>query len=187
HAARFLSEQGAVLVGVADSQGTVSNPEGLDVAALIALKQAGKKVTDLAGAEVLDRDAVIGLACDIWIPAARPDVVHDENVQQLKTRLVAQGANIPFTAGAEKYLHEQGILCLPDFIANAGGVICAAKEYQGSSETAAFQAIAEKIQRNTKEVLAAAKKDNLLPREAAVQLARRRLEKAMGFRRWNLF
>ncbi len=187
HAARFLAEQGAILVGAADSKGTLYNPEGLDVAALIEHKQSGKSVTDFAGGEVLDSDAVIDIACDIWIPAARPDVVHDDNVKRLNTRLVVQGANIPFTSGAEKQLHEQGVICVPDFIANAGGVICAAMEYHGSSETAAFQTIAEKIRRNTEQVLEESKNSGILPREAAVQLARRRVEKAMSFRRWNLF
>ena len=66
-----------------------------------------------------------------------------------KTRLVAQGANIPCTAEAEAMLHARGMLVLPDFIANAGGVICAATEYHGGTEAAAFAAIAEKIGRNT--------------------------------------
>ena len=56
------------------------------------------------------------------------DVVTAENVHRLRTRVVAQGANIPCTAEAEKRLHAQGVLCLPDFIANAGGVICASVE-----------------------------------------------------------
>jgi len=187
HAARFLTEQGAVLVGAADSKGTLFNPKGLDVATLIEHKQAGQSVIDFAGGKALDSDAVIDIECDIWIPAARPDVIHDDNVKRLNTRMVVQGANIPFTAGAEQYLHEQGIICVPDFIANAGGVICAAMEYHGSSETAAFQTIAEKIRRNTAQVLEESKESGILPREAAVKLARRRVEKAMSFRRWNLF
>ena len=187
HAARFLTEQGAVLIGAADSKGTLYNPKGLDVAALIEHKQTDKSVTSFAGGKALDSDAVIDIECDIWIPAARPDVIHDDNVKRLNTRMVVQGANIPFTTGAEQYLHEQGIICVPDFIANAGGVICAAMEYHGSSETAAFQTIAEKVRRNTAQVLETSKNSDILPREAAVKLARCRVEKAMSFRRWNLF
>lgn len=186
-AARFLTEKGAVLVGAADSKGTIHNPEGLDVTALTGLKQAGHSVTNYARGEALDRDAVIGIPCDIWIPAARPDVVHEDNVQRLDTRLVVQGANIPFTTTAEKILHEKGVLCVPDFIANAGGVICAAMEYHGASESAALQTIEDKVRRNTALVLEASKSQGILPRQAAVDLARRRVEKAMSFRRWNLF
>jgi glutamate dehydrogenase (NAD(P)+) len=66
------------------------------------------------------------LECKLGFPAARPDVVRKENVNRLTTKLVPQGANIPFTPEAEHILHEKGVLVLPDFIANAGGVICAA-------------------------------------------------------------
>ena len=187
HAARFLADKGAVLVGAADSRGAVHFPEGIDVARLGAMKAEGRGVTDYPGARVLDRDAVVGIECDIWIPAARPDVVNEENVRQLKTKLVVQGANIPFMEGAERILHERGVLCVPDFIANAGGVICAAMEYHGTCESAAMEAIAEKVRRNTTEVLKRVENEQILPRQAAVEMAERRVRKAMSFRRWSLF
>jgi glutamate dehydrogenase (NAD(P)+) len=94
NASRFLIEKGAMLVGVADSAGAIHNPDGLDVARLIELKHAGNDVTAYSDAEALDRDAVIDIECDIWIPAARPDVIDESNVQRLNTRLVVEGANI---------------------------------------------------------------------------------------------
>ncbi len=187
HAARFLSEKGAVLVGVADSRGSSYNPDGLDIDALTELKKAGKSVAEYEDGKGMEREAVIGMECDIWIPAARPDVINEGNVHLLKTKLVICGANIPITAGAEKTLHEKGILCVPDFIANAGGVICAAMEYEGSTQAAVFQAITEKIRRNTEEVLSQASMKNILPRAAAVKLATERVKKAMGFRRFSIF
>ncbi len=186
HAARFLAGKGAVLVGAADSRGTISNPEGLDVAALIRLKEEGRSVVDYPGGERLDRDAVVGLACDIWIPAARPDVIHEGNVDQVKARLVLEGANIPVTAEAERILHERGVLCVPDFIANAGGVICAAMEYQKASESAVLQTIEQKLRRNTRMVLEQAEQEQMLPREAAKRLALERVRRAMSFRRFSL-
>ena len=102
HAARFLTQAGALLVGVADSQGATFSAEGLDLADLIRLKDQGGSVADYREGERLDRDAVVGLPCDIWIPAARPDVVDETNVDRLQARLVVQGANIPFTPGAER-------------------------------------------------------------------------------------
>ncbi|HWR87927.1 MAG TPA: Glu/Leu/Phe/Val dehydrogenase [Acidiferrobacterales bacterium] len=187
HAARFLANQGAVLVAASDSCGTIHDPGGLDLGTLIPLKEAGKAVCDYPGGQKLERDAVIGIECDIWIPAARPDVVSEANVQQLKTKLVVQGANIPFTVGAEKILHERGILVVPDFIANAGGVICAAMEYHGASQSAAFAAIEEKLRTNTKHVLEMVKMQKLLPRDAAMYLAVSRVKTAMGFRRWAIY
>lgn len=187
NAARFLTENGAVLVAVADSLGTIYNPEGLDVDALITLKEAGGSVVDHPEGERLERDAVIDIDCDIWIPAARPDVLNEDNVHRLRTKLVVEGANIPITPGAEEYLHEKGILCVPDFIANAGGVICAAMEYEGSSECAVLQAIEAKVRLNTRIMLKESTSKGLLPREAAVDLALTRIRKAMGYRRWSLF
>ena len=100
--------------------------------------------------------------------------------------MVLQGANIPFTAAAEKVLHERGVLCIPDFIANAGGVICAAMEYRGASQATAFQVIEEKIRENTREVLARARREGILPRQAALELATERVKRAMGYRRHSL-
>ena len=178
---------GAVLVGAADSRGTIYNPQGLNVNALIELKQAGKSVADYTDGKKLDRDAVVDLESDIWIPAAQPDVIDENNVTRLKTKLVVEGANIPITCGAEKYLHENDVLVLPDFIANAGGVICAAMEYQGASQTAAFHAIEEKLRRNTKQMLEGATTKEIPPREAARGIVVQRLKRCMGYRRWSLF
>jgi len=187
HAARFLTENGAVLVGAADSRGTIYNPRGLDVNGLIALKDAGKSVAAYTEGEKRDRDAVIELECDIWIPAARPDVINETNVSRLKTRLVMEGANIPITQGAERWLHENGVLCVPDIIVNAGGVISAAMEYRGASPSAAFQTIKEKMRLNTRLVLEDAATRGIMPREAAVELALDRLKRCMSYRRWSLF
>ncbi|MGB5539686.1 MAG: Glu/Leu/Phe/Val dehydrogenase [Gammaproteobacteria bacterium] len=187
HVARFLTAKGARLVAVADSRGAVHNPAGLDLNALLELKAAGKSVADYSDGTRLDSDAIIDVECDIWIPAARPDVVNAENVHRLKTRLVVEGANIPFTLAAEEYLHERGVLCIPDFIANAGGVICAAMEYHGATQTAALQTIEEKLRRNTEQVLESARRKLVLPRQAAIEMAEQRVRTAMGFRRFSLF
>jgi glutamate dehydrogenase (NAD(P)+) len=187
NAARFLSGRGAVLVGAADSRGAIHNPSGLAVDALIELKAAGKSVADYPDGERLQRDAVVGLDCDVWIPAARPDVIHADNQGELKARLVIEGANIPITQEAEASLHERGVLCVPDFIANAGGVICAAMEYKGATESAALQSIEEKLRRNTREVLESARERGILPRQAAEELALGRVRRAMDFRRYSLF
>lgn len=184
--ARFLLDKGAVLVAVADSCGAVHDPKGLNFNTLIELKQAGKSVADYPGSTAIDRDALIDVECDIWIPAARPDVIHADNVGRLNTRLVIEGANIPITHDAEKLLYDRGILCVPDFIANAGGVICAAMEYQGASQAAALASIEEKLRRNTEMVLSAAKSQGILPRQAAMDLALQRVRKAMSFRRWSV-
>ncbi|MDJ0902447.1 MAG: Glu/Leu/Phe/Val dehydrogenase [Xenococcus sp. MO_188.B8] len=182
HAARFLSSKGVVLIGAADSQGTLLNTQGIDVDELIKLKNIGKSVIDYPEGIKIDRDAVIDIECDIWIPAARPDVVRAENATTLRTKLVVQGANIPFTLEAEQICHERNILVVPDFIANAGGVICGAVEYRGGTKVMAFQTIEEKIHQNSTQVLEQATKMGKLPRQVAVGLAQERVRKAMGYK-----
>jgi glutamate dehydrogenase (NAD(P)+) len=186
HAARFLALQGAVLVAASDSQGTIVNAHGLDVFALTRHKDAGNPVSTYAEGRAQPAEAIIDIDCDIWIPAARPDVIHENNVARLRTRLIPQGANIPITPRAEAMLAERGVMVVPDFIANAGGVICAAMEYAGATQSAAFQVIEERIIANTEAVLAQAKAKKITPRQAAIELATARVREAMTYRRFGI-
>jgi glutamate dehydrogenase/leucine dehydrogenase len=182
--ARFLAERGAILVAAADSKGTVHDSRGLDIEKLCALKAAGHSVLDHSDGRMLDQKAIVGVDCDIWVPAARPDVLTRENAADIKARLVLQGANIPATEEAERILYERGVLSVPDFIANAGGVICGAIEYHGGTQTTAFETIEENIRFNTQAVLAAARDHRIPPRQAAIDLAEERVRKAMKLRRF---
>jgi glutamate dehydrogenase (NAD(P)+) len=183
-AARRFVERGSVIVAVADSSGTVTDPAGLDVEELIAVKAEGRHVTDFAGGRKLERQAVIGVDCDVLIPAARPDAINMNNVDSVKATLIVQGANIGVSDEAETLLHRRGVLCLPDFISNAGGVICAAIEYHDGTQSQAFAAIREKISANTAEVLQRARKTGCRPRDAAVAMATERVRTAVRLRRW---
>lgn len=183
HAARFLVERGALLVAAADSQGTIINPDGLDVIALLAWKKAGNAVAAFNGGIAKDVEAVVDAECDVWIPAARPDVLTEVNVGRIKAKVVLEGANIPASYAAEKRLAQRGVLVIPDFIANSGGVICASVEYHGGTESAAMTAIEDKIRSNTQAVLSRSKALQILPRDAAIQMAEERVRTAMTFRK----
>ena len=187
HSARFLADRGVKLVAAADSGGTVHDAAGLDIEALVQLKRAGQSVTALPGTTALDKNAITSIPCDIWIPAARPDVIHAGNVENVNTKVILEGANIAITHDAEEILAARGIIVVPDFIANAGGVICAAMEYSGAGKSAAFDAIWEKVSTNTRLVLAASARDGCLPRASATALAQTRLESAMATRRFSLY
>ena len=182
HAARFLARRGARLVAASDSRGAVHDPAGLDLEALIAHKRAGGSVGAFPDGQPLDAEALVAVPCDIWIPAARPDTLRADNVDRLQARVVLQGANIPATEPAERWMHAHGIVSVPDFVANAGGVICAAVEYHGGTEAAAFAMIEEKIRANTLETLERSRRDGILPREAAIRMARSRVQEAMRYR-----
>jgi glutamate dehydrogenase (NAD(P)+) len=185
HAARFLAEENAILVAVSDSRGAARHDAGLDLDALDRLKAKGRSVGELDAAETIDPDDLIGVPCDIWIPAAGPDVIHAGNVDRLQARLVLEGANIPATETAEQRLHDRGVVVVADFVANAGGVICAAMEYRGVGRTLAFQEIADRVGANTETVLTSARRKSLPPRQAARSIAEARVRKAMALGRWS--
>ena len=185
HAAKFLSAKGAILVCASDTGGALIDKNGLSVPELVALKDTGRPLFDYVGGEKVDRDSIIDVPCDIWIPAARPDVIRADNVARLKTRMMVEGANIPLSLDAEQALHDRGVIVVPDFIANAGGVICASIEYRGGTQRAAFDYIDEKIRSNTHNVLEESRRTGVTPRVAAEALARERVMAATATRRWR--
>jgi len=181
-AARFLVEKGAVLVAASDTGGTIYNPEGLDYKELIKIKESRRSVAEYKDGHIKGLEEIFSLDADILIPAATPDVINMGNVNMIKARLVLQGANIPATKEAEEVLHRNGILSVPDFIANAGGVIMAAMEYAKKREQEAFDAIETRIRANTSLVLEKSENEKILPRQAAVEIAKERVLKAMRYR-----
>jgi glutamate dehydrogenase (NAD(P)+) len=185
NAARFFAERGAVLVAAADYSGAVHNDDGIDVAALTEHVEADGRIIDFDGGERLQREAIISVDCDILVPAARPDVIRADNQATVKARLIVPGANIGVTERAETMLHKRGVFCVPDFIANAGGVICGAVEYGGGTEAQVFPIIDEKIRGNTAEMIKRMKDGRILPRQAAVAMARERVGAAMQYQRFN--
>jgi glutamate dehydrogenase/leucine dehydrogenase len=182
-AARFLAERKARVVAVADSSGGTADPDGLELEKLEARKAEGNPVVTFPDAAPITHEQLVEVDCDVWVPAARPDVIDAANVGRLRARLVLEGANIPVTPEAEALLHERGVTVIPDFIANAGGVICAATELHGGTRAQAFAAIAEKIRANTAAVLQRVAEAGITPREAAEALARERVAEAATYRR----
>jgi len=168
-------------VAASDIQGLIYDPHGLDVEALRQAKQvAGTICAYEKTATRLAKEQIFALPCEIFIPAARPDTLHKERAIELKARLVVEGANIPATPGAEKILFERGILVVPDFIANAGGIICCSVEFHGGDEQKAFAVIKDRIRKNTAELLERLVDGKLTPREAAMGLAEARVRAAMN-------
>ena len=185
NAARFFAEKGSILVAAADYSGAVHDAHGLDVAALIEHVEKGGRIADFEGGQRLHRDAIVSVDCDILVPAARPDVIRADNQATVTAKLIVPGANIGVTEDAEAMLYKRGVFCVPDFIANAGGVICAALEYGGGTQGQLFPLIDEKVRGNTAEMLDRMKKGRVLPREAAVAMARERVGEAMKYQRFN--
>lgn len=181
-AARFLAERGAIIIATCDTGGAIYDPDGIDVAALTEFKKSGGSVKDSGLGKPLTHEEMLKMESDIFIPSARPDVFTEDNQNWLKTKLVLEGANIPITHEAAEIMRDRGIVIVPDVIANAGGVICAATEYQRMSEKQAFERIEATISRNTAEVLERVLKQGQYPHAAAILMAKERLKEAMTFR-----
>jgi glutamate dehydrogenase/leucine dehydrogenase len=182
-AALFLSERGSKIVAVSDTKGMVYNPHGLDCKRLISIKDETGTVINYKDGEIKDKEEIFTIDCHILIPAATPDVITIQNVNEVKARIILQGANIPVTSDAERILFERGVLSVPDFIANAGGVIMAAMEYAKKSEKEAFSSISEKIKKNTELILNMSYEKKIPPREAAEKIALDRVIRAMRYKR----
>ncbi len=185
HAARYLSQRGAILTVATDLDGTIHNEDGIDIEELVRVMKSTRGISGYRNAKKLPREAFVDIPCDIFVPAAQPDVITEENAHRIQCKLILQGANIPCKGNSEQILHERGILSVPDFVANAGGVICGSVEYHGGTKNQAFTEIAEKMRENTRAVLKKSAREKVLPREAALVLAKERVKEAMSYRRAN--
>jgi len=121
-AARIFSDNGAKVVAIQDVTGTVHSSAGIDPrAALEHLRQTGK-IVGLAGTETLEPNELWDVDCDVLIPAALEGVITEKNAGRIRARVVVEGANGPTTPAADDILRDNGVLLVPDVLANAGGV-----------------------------------------------------------------
>jgi glutamate dehydrogenase (NAD(P)+) len=125
HAVRLLAEAGATVVAVSDVSGGYFCADGLDVRELLEYVKDGDGTLtdyDAQGVEMVSHEDFMGVDCNVLIPAAIEAAIHAGNVDTIKARIVAEGANLPVTPDADRVLQEKGILVIPDLLANAGGV-----------------------------------------------------------------
>ena len=133
--ALILADQGASIVAVSDSSGGIYKPDGLDVAAAVEHKRTNRSFDGFDGAEAITNEDLLILDCDVLAPCALEQVVTADNADNVKARIVAEGANGPVTPEADQILDERGVLVLPDVLANAGGVVVSYFEWvQGLQE-----------------------------------------------------
>jgi glutamate dehydrogenase/leucine dehydrogenase len=121
-AARLFGEAGAKVIGVSDSTGGVTSESGIDCNAALAHKKQSGSVVGLAGTKNITNDELLHLKCDVLIPAAFENQIRDDNVRDVKAKLIAEAANGPTTPAADRVLFERGVPVIPDILANSGGV-----------------------------------------------------------------
>jgi len=119
-----LAKLGVKIIGVSTVNGALYDKGGLDINKLIDLKKKYKDdLVNYYGTECLKKkELLLEMETDILIPCARTWSINAANMKNIKAKIIVPGANVPFTKEAEEFLHQKGILCLPDFICNLGGV-----------------------------------------------------------------
>jgi glutamate dehydrogenase (NAD(P)+) len=187
-AAEDLSAQGAKILAVSDVSGAVYNKNGLDVARVTHWVKQGNLLVDYADAETISNAELLALDVDVLIPAAIDSVITKENMENVKARLIAEGANGPCTKEAITYLSDKDVFIIPDILCNAGGVIVSYFEWvQGLANFFWDEdEVNKKLHRILKtafdEVLANSRKYNVDMKKAAMCTALAKLEAAMKLR-----
>jgi glutamate dehydrogenase (NAD(P)+) len=175
-AARIISDLGAKVVGVSDAFGAIHREGGIDVHTLRAHVDDGGRLADFPGADQLSPDELLGLDCEVFIPAALGGMIHADNAHLVKARAVIEGANSPTTPNADEILHDNGVLVVPDVLANAGGVVVSYYEWVQNlqhfrwDEREVNDKLGTTMRRAYREVAARAKLDDVPMRVAGFEL-----------------
>lgn len=121
--AELLSSAGMTVVAVSDSSAGLHREAGLDLVALHALKEEGGRFADYGGADRISNEELLTLDVDLLVPAALEAQITRHNADQVRARVIAEGANAPLDPDADQILNDRGVLILPDILVNAGGVV----------------------------------------------------------------
>lgn len=189
HAARLLhQEAGCKIIAISDSKGGILNYDGLDPVAAYEHKQRSGSVIDMDGTESISQEELMTLDCDVLVPAALEGVITRYNASKIRAGIIAEGANGPTTPDADKILYENGILVIPDILANAGGVTVSYFEWVQNLHfySWSLDEIRTKLHRMMTEAFASvhgiAKSQKVDMRTAAYVLAMKRVARAMELR-----
>lgn len=123
YSAKYLQEEGALVIGIAEYEGGIYDEKGLNIEDVFQHRKENRSILDFKDAKNIKNSAeLLEYECDILVPAALENQITEENAPRIKAKIVAEAANGPVTAGAEKILLERGIYIIPDLYLNAGGV-----------------------------------------------------------------
>jgi glutamate dehydrogenase (NAD(P)+) len=184
--AKFLDSSGIKVVAISDVSGFIYNKDGLNIPRLMKDMKGKTKFSDLKGYDIYDKEGIFEVDSDIFIPAAIGDVITDKTASKLlehNVKMVVEAANLPTLPDAGEYLHKNGVWIIPDFIANAGGVIGSFVEYQGRTEKEAFELIKYKIVKAVRNILTEAVVRQENPRTLATEISRQVIYRAMLLRK----
>jgi glutamate dehydrogenase (NAD(P)+) len=179
-AARYLLKEGAKIVALSTIKGAIYNDKGLDMTKLYDLRKSfgDEGILKYKDAKVIGNEELFFLPVEILVPGGRPLVIHEKNVDKVKAKVIASGANIPITEGALESLFKRGVMVVPDFVSNSGGRTAGLSRRSGLNADQAFIAIEKVIGANTREILGAAAKEKINPTKLAINRALDKVRKA---------
>jgi glutamate dehydrogenase (NAD(P)+) len=171
--ALVCARAGARVVAISTIEGALVDPAGLDVDELLELRtRHGNAFVHHARVPAHPREALFAVECDVLVPGARPHVITPESVTELRCAAVVPVANVPYAPGATEALAAHGILALPDFVTNAGGIHLYEAPECRADPARCLAAVERLISETTRRVLATAGADGVTPTEAALRIAR---------------
>jgi glutamate dehydrogenase (NAD(P)+) len=174
----YLTQIDVKVVAVSDSKGCIYNPDGIDYEKLLDVKTETGSVINYRSGKILENRELFELPVDILVPAALPDVITEENVERVKAKLLVEAANLPVRPRIEKALTDRGVFVVPDILANSGGVISSYAEYRGYNPKRMLELVQRKIRQTTVKVIETALNKNISLRDAAMNIAKERIQKA---------
>lgn len=176
---RFLAEKGAKIVALADKSGVVFSKNGFDTR--VIEKAIGKRTLlhEAFPKLKIPAEEFWGLPVDILLPASVTDVIHDKNKRAVRAKIIVEAGNIPMREHIEEELFKKGVVIVPDFVANAGGVISSYAEYRGYNPKRMFDLVKRKIIRATTLVLKESIRKGRNPRQVGLEFAKAKVERRM--------
>ena len=182
--ARLLHDAGCRVIAVSDSRGAIYNASGLNAQAVLDHKQKTGSVVGLNGSEAIGEQEMMGLECEVLVPAALEMAITSEVAKDIKARIISEGANGPTTPAADDILQQKGVFIVPDILANSGGVIVSYFEWVQDfqrlfwHEREINRRLEELLDVAFGEVLSAARKEGVTMRTAATMTAVQRMHDA---------
>jgi glutamate dehydrogenase (NAD(P)+) len=173
---KFLTEVGAKVVVLADASGAIFEKDGFSKDAIKKIIDTKKTLKDYPFGQRISAEQFWEIPTDILIPASVTNVINDKNKNTINTKIIVEAGNIPMSESIEKELLKKGIIVVPDFIANAGGVISSYAEYKGYNPKRMMETIEKKIVKNTKLILRESIEEKRNPREVGLEIALARIQ-----------
>jgi glutamate dehydrogenase (NAD(P)+) len=172
----FLTEAGAKIVALADASAVVFEKDGFDKEIIAKMIKNRTPLKEYPKGEKVPAERFWEIETDILIPASVTNVINEKNKDAIKTKVIVEAGNIPMSEDIEEEFFQKGIVVVPDFIANAGGVISSYAEYRGYNPKRMFETVQRKIVKNTKHVMKEALKSKKNPRKVGLEIALQRIE-----------